>query len=337
MIRILVDAMGGDNAPSCNVQGALLALEESKEIEIVLVGQEEVILKELEGKTYDKERLTIVNATEVIETGEEPALSIRKKKDSSIVVAMKMLKAKDADAMVSCGSTGALLVGGQLVAGRIKGVRRGALAVLMPTMKGFSLLIDCGANVDARVENLTQFAVMGSIYMEKVVGIKNPTVGLVNIGVEEEKGNALCREAYPILQSMKNINFIGNAEARDLPYGVADVYVTEAFAGNIVLKLYEGSAKALVLQMKNALMETFRGKIGGLLIKPTMKKLMKRLDASEYGGAPILGLSGLIVKAHGNSTEKQMKNAILQCIDFKKNNVNAEIEAAIGEMANEEA
>ena len=337
MIRIAVDAMGGDNAPSCNVQGALLALEENNEIEVVLVGQEEAILKELEGKTYDTSRLSIVNATEVIETGEEPALSIRRKKDSSIVVALKMVKAKEVDAFVSCGSTGALLVGGQVVAGRVKGVRRGALAVLMPTMKGFSLLIDCGANVDARTENLQQFAVMGSIYMEKVMGIKNPTVGLVNIGVEDEKGNALCRETYPILKNMKNINFIGNAEARDLPYGIADVYVTEAFAGNIVLKLYEGTAKALIKQMKAALMETFRGKIGGLLIKPTMKKMMKRLDASEYGGAPILGLTGLIVKAHGNSTKKQMKTAILQCIDFKKNDVNTEIAAAIGAMANEEA
>jgi len=329
MIKIAVDAMGGDNAPDCNIYGALDALKENQEIQILLVGQEEKIQERLQKETYDSSRLSVLNATEVIETGEEPVLAIQKKKDSSLVVGMKLLKDQTADAFVSCGSTGAILVGGQVLSGRLKGVKRSPLAVVMPTLKGKSLLVDCGANVDAKPENLIQFAIMGTIYAKYVMGIPNPTVGLVNIGVEEEKGNALCREVYPMLKACPAINFIGNAEARDLPFGVCDVYVTEAFAGNIVLKMYEGTAKALLKEIKTSLKSNVLGMMGGLLIKPSLKGLMKKFDSSEDGGAPMLGLNGLVVKAHGNSTALQMKNAILQCVAYHEQNLSGKIQEAL--------
>ena len=225
MIRIAVDAMGGDNAPECNVKGAVLALGESKEIEVILVGREKEILPLLEGENYDHERLSVINAEQIIETGEPPAKAIREKKDSSICLGMRLLKEGNADAFVSCGSTGAVLVGGQLIAGRLPGIRRPALAVLMPTAKGATLLIDCGANVDAKPENLVQFAHMGSLYMKYIMHVDKPTVGLANIGTEEEKGNALTRETYPLLKNEPGINFFGNAEVRDIPGGICDVAV----------------------------------------------------------------------------------------------------------------
>ena len=325
MIRIAIDAMGGDNAPVCNVKGAVLALNESKEIEVILVGREKEILPHLQGESYDQGRLRVMNAEEVIETGEPPAKAIRTKKDSSICVGMRLLKDGAADAFVSCGSTGAVLVGGQLIAGRLPGIRRPALAVLMPTAKGTTLLIDCGANVDAKPENLVQFAHMGSLYMKYIMHVENPSVGLVNIGTEEEKGNALTRETYPLLKAEPGIHFFGNAEVRDIPAGICDVAVCEAFTGNVITKMYEGVAKALFSEIKKAMMSSTRGKIGGLLVKPSLKKLLKTYDASEYGGAPLLGLSGLVVKAHGNSEAKQVKNAILQCIDFSKNDLSLKI------------
>ena len=218
--RVALDAMGGDNAPREMVKGAVEAVQKRKDIKVLLTGKEDVIRKELSAYTYPK--------------------------DSSIVVAMKMVKKGEADAFVSAGSSGAVLVGGQVLVGRIKGVERPPLAPLIPTLKGVSLLIDCGANVDARPSHLVQFAKMGSIYMESVMGKKNPTVGIVNIGAEEEKGNALVKETFPLLKECPDINFIGSVEARDIPYGAADVIVCEAFAGNIILKLYEGVAGALL-------------------------------------------------------------------------------------------
>ena len=329
MIRIIIDAMGGDNAPRSNVEGAVLALQESSEIEIILTGREREITPFLSGKEYDKARLTIVNAEEVIETGEPPAAAIRQKRDSSIVVGMRMLKEGSADAFVSCGSTGAVLVGGQLIAGRLPGVRRPALAVVMPTQKGPTLLIDCGANVDAKPENLVQFAHMGALCMKYILKGDNPSVGLVNIGTEEEKGNALTRETYPLLKNEPGLRFIGNAEVRDLPAGVCDVAVCEAFTGNVITKMYEGVAKSLFSEIKGAMMSTTRGKLGGLLVKPSLKKLLKTFDGSEFGGAPLLGLSGLVVKAHGNSEAVQVKNAVLQCIGFKKNDLSDKIVSAL--------
>ena len=238
LTRVAVDAMGGDNAPLEIVKGAVEAVNESNKIKVYLTGKKELIESELSKYTYDKERIEVVNATEVIETAEPPVMAIRKKKDSSIVVALNMVKEGTCDAFVSAGSSGAVLVGGQLIVGRIKGIERPPLAPLIPTEKGCSLLIDCGANVDARPSHLVQFAKMGSVYMESVMGVKNPRVAIVNIGAEEEKGNALVKETFPLLKNTPEINFIGSIEARDIPTGYADVIVCEAFAGNIILKLY---------------------------------------------------------------------------------------------------
>lgn len=318
---IALDCMGGDNAPGEIVKGAVLAANENKDMLIKLVGREDDIKKELE-KYPSSDKLEIVDAKEVIETGEPPVAAIRKKKDSSLVKCMYMVKKGEADAMVSAGSTGANLVGGHVIIGRIKGVERPPLAPLIPTKTGFSLLIDCGANVDARPSHLLQFAKMGSVYMENVAGVKNPKVALVNIGAEEEKGNALVKETYPLLKEMEGINFIGNIEARDIPNGDADVIVCDAFVGNVILKLYEGVASVLIDKIKGSMMNSIKTKIGALLIKKDLKKTLKGFSLEEHGGAPLLGLNGLLVKTHGSSKAIEIKNSILQCITFNELDIN---------------
>lgn len=328
-IRVAVDAMGGDNAPSEIVKGAVAAVKSRKDIQVVLVGIQEAIECELKKCSYSGNRIQIVPASQVIETAEPPVTAIRSKKDSSIVVGMNMVKRGEVDAFVSAGSSGAILVGGQVIVGRIKGIERPPLAPLIPTEKGVTLLVDCGANVDARSSHLVQFARMGSIYMENVVGVKNPRVGIVNIGAEEEKGNALVKETFPLLKACEDINFIGSVEARDIPAGVCDVVVCEAFAGNVILKLYEGVASTLVRQIKKGLMGSFRGKIGAVLIKSTLRKILKSFDATEHGGAPLLGLKGLVVKAHGNSNAAEIKNSIIQCVQFKEQKINEKIKERI--------
>lgn len=328
-VRVALDAMGGDNAPAEVVKGAVEAINEKNTIQVLLVGREDVIQKELTKYTYDKERIQIVNADEVITNDEAPVMAIRKKKNSSIVVGLSQVKNGEADAFVSAGSTGAVLVGGQLLAGKIKGVERAPLAPLIPTVNGVSLLIDCGANVDARASHLLQFAKMGSIYMENVVGVKHPRVAIVNIGAEEEKGNMLVKEAYPMLKNCNDINFIGSIEARNIPYGEADVIVCEAFVGNVILKLYEGLSAALVSEIKKGLKSTTKSKIGAALALPALKNTLKQFDASEYGGAPLLGLNGLVVKTHGSSTYKEIKNSIIQCSLFKEQNINEKIKENI--------
>lgn len=325
MIKIAVDAMGGDNAPSEIVKGAVEAVSERPDITVCLTGQEDIIKKELEKYTYKKEQIEIVPASEVIETGEPPVNAIRKKKDSSIVVGMNLVKRGEADGFVSAGSSGAILVGGQVIVGRIKGVERPPLAPLIPTEKGFSLLIDCGANVDARPSHLVQFAQMGSIYMEHVMGVKRPRVAIVNIGAEEEKGNALVKETFPLLRECPGINFIGSIEAREIPHGGADVIVCEAFVGNVILKLYEGVGATMISMIKKGMMSSLRSKIGALLIKPALKSTLKSFDASQYGGAPLLGLKGLVVKTHGSSKANEVKNSIIQCIAFKEQAISEKI------------
>ncbi len=329
LVRVAVDAMGGDNAPRETVKGAVDALKANSELFIVLVGDEGAVKKELEGTDYPKERLEIRHTTEIIEMAEPPVAAIRTKKDSSMVVGMKMVHDKECDAFVTCGSTGATLVGGQLIVGRIKGIERPPLAPVMPTAKGPVLLIDCGANVDARSSQLVQFAQMGSIYMEKIMGISNPRVALLNIGTEEEKGNALTKETYPLLKELEGINFVGNIEAREVPAGAADVVVCDAFAGNVILKMYEGVAKVLLSEIKGALMSSLRAEIGALLIKPALKTTLKKFDAKTYGGAPLLGLGGLVVKSHGSAVAIEVQHAIEQCIDYKKKKINEEF---IGRM-----
>ena len=324
-VNVALDAMGGDYAPVETVKGAVEAINENNSVKVFLLGDEAKIKEELSKYSYDDNRVEIVATTEVIEMAEPPVNAIRKKKDSSIVRGMGMVKAGDCDAFVSAGSTGAVLVGGQVLVGRMKGVERPPLAPLLPTAKGPVLLIDCGANVDAKPSNLLQFAKMGSVYMEYVVGIKNPKVGIVNIGAEEEKGNALVKETFPLLKNCPEINFVGSVEARDIPAGEVDVAVCEAFTGNMILKTYEGVGATLISAIKEGMMSTTRSKIGALLAKPALKKTLKKFDVEQYGGAPLLGLKGLVVKTHGNSKAIEIKNSIIQCISFKEQNINDRI------------
>lgn len=321
-VNVVVDAMGGDYAPYETVKGAVEAVNEKDNLIVTLVGQEKAIREELAKYEFASDRIDVVHAEDVITNDEAPVLAIRRKKESSIVVGLNLLKAQKADAFVSAGSTGAVLVGAQLIAGRIKGVERPPLAPLIPTAKGVSLLVDCGANVDARSSHLVQFAKMGSLYMEKVIGIENPRVAIVNIGAEEEKGNMLVKETYPLLKNCNDINFIGSIEARDIPAGEADVIVCEAFVGNVILKLYEGLGSTLISMIKEGLMSTTVSKVGAALAKPALKKTLKKFDVTEYGGAPMLGLNALVVKSHGNSKSIEIKNSILQCITFQEMNIN---------------
>ncbi len=329
MVNVAVDAMGGDNAPMEIVKGAVEAINEDKRVKVFLVGREPAIYEELKKYEYDPSQVEIVHAEEVIEMSEPPVMAIRKKKDSSIVKSMYMVKDGTCDALVSAGSTGAVLVGGQVIVGRIKGVERPPLAPLIPTTNGVSLLIDCGANVDARPSHLVQFAKMGSVYMESVMGVKNPRVGIVNIGAEEEKGNALVKETFPLLKNCPEIHFIGSVEARDIPAGVADVIVCEAFVGNVILKMYEGVGASLIKKVKEGMMTSLRSKIGALLVKPALKTTLKSFDTEQYGGAPLLGLNGLVVKTHGSSKAIEIKNSILQCIAFKEQKINEKIKEKI--------
>ncbi len=325
IVRVAVDAMGGDNAPFVTVKGAVDATKESDSLKVFLVGQKDKVESELSKYKYDASKIEVVDATEVIDMAEPPVMAIRKKKDSSIVKAMYMVNHGEADAYVSAGSTGATLVGGQVIVGRLKGVDRAPLAPLIPTEKGNSLLIDCGANVDARANHLVQFAKMGTVYMENIMGIKNPTVAIVNIGAEEEKGNALVKETFPLLKNCPDINFIGSIEARDIPAGYADIIVCEAFTGNVILKMYEGVAKSMMHVIKGSLMSSLKTKIGALLIKDDLKKSLGNYSMDKYGGAPMLGLKGLVVKTHGSAKAIEVKNSILQCVTIGEQDINRKI------------
>lgn len=326
---VVLDAMGGDHAPGEMVKGAIDAVNMRDDIKVILVGQEDVIKEEIGKYQYPEDKIGIVHAEEVIETAEPPVNAIRKKKNSSIVVGMNMVKNKEADAFVSAGSSGAILVGGQVIVGRIRGIERPPLAPIIPTESGVSLLIDCGANVDARPSHLVQFAKMGSIYMEHVVGIKNPRVAIVNIGAEEDKGNALVKETFPLLKACTDINFVGSIEAREIPHGGADVIVCEAFVGNVILKLYEGLSSTLISLVKQGMMSSVTSKIGAAMALPALKKTLKEFDASKYGGAPLLGLNGLVVKTHGSAKAMEVTNSIIQCVTFKNEDINGKIKKNI--------
>ena len=328
-IFIAVDVMGGDNAPKEIIKGAISALADER-ANILLVGKEDVIKNELSVyQPYPSERVKIVDGPEVIGNDEQPTLAIRNKKDSSIVKGLNLLKEGQAQAFVSAGATGALLTGATLLVGRIRGVMRPALGTLLPNEKGFSFLIDCGANVDAKPNYLLQFAKMGSIYMENIMKIDKPRVGLINIGAEREKGNTLTKEAYSLLES-SDINFIGNVEARDLPFKAADVIVCDAFTGNILLKYTEGFAKAMLGMIKKELMSSVTSKIGAMLAKGSFNNIKKSFDYGEVGGAPFLGLKALIVKAHGSSDAKAIRSAITRCTEFVENGIVEKISESIG-------
>lgn len=323
--RVVLDAMGGDNSPGAMVSGAVNAVREKDNLFVYIVGPEDRIRAELEKQDYPKERIEVVHASDEITCHDAPVQAIRGKKDSSMVVGLKMVREGKADGFVSAGNSGAVLVGGQVLVGKMKGIERAPLAPIVPTLKGVSLLVDCGANVDAKPSNLLQFAQMGSIYMEHALQIERPTVGIVNIGAEEEKGNALVKEVFPLLKACKNINFIGSVEARDFIYGAADVVVTEAFVGNVLLKTFEGVASGLFKQIKSSITATPISTLGAAMIKPQLKNIVKTFDATEYGGAPLLGLNGLVVKIHGNATHKEVKNALFQVETFRAQNINEKI------------
>ncbi len=326
-IIVALDAMGGDYAPAEPVKGAIEAIKELN-VDIKLVGREEEIKAELAKYQYDQERITIVHAEEVIGTDEVPTMAIRRKKNSSLVVALNMVKNGEADAIVSAGSTGALLTGALFIVGRLAGVERPALGTCLPNKKGFSFLLDSGANVDCKPQYLEQFAKMGSVYMENIFEIKNPEVALVNIGAEKEKGNALTKETYEILEKTEGINFIGNIEPRNIPFGEADVIVCDGFVGNTILKLSEGTAKTMMDVLKE---EITKGayKFAAAMLKTPFKAVKKRFDSDEIGGAPFIGLKSLVVKAHGSSNAKAFKNAVRQCVVFTEQDIIGKIKDKI--------
>lgn len=329
-MKIMVDGMGGDNAPLDIVKGTVDAVNEYG-IEAIILGPEDIIEEELKKYDYLKTSIEIMHASDIITNEDDPAIAIRRKKDSTIVVGMNALKDAKADAFVSAGSTGALLAGGLFIVKRIKGIKRAAITSAYPNLNGVSLLVDAGANVDTKADYLNQFALMGSIYMEQVMKVDNPKVALVNIGSEVEKGNSLTKETYELLVKNEHINFTGNIEARDIPMGKADVLVADGFVGNVVLKLTEGVAMSLMLQLKEVMNANTRSKIGGFLLKPAMKEFAKELDYREYGGAPLLGTQKPIIKAHGSSDAYAFKNAIRQAINFVENDVISIIEREMQE------
>ncbi|ADL07814.1 phosphate acyltransferase PlsX [Thermosediminibacter oceani] len=330
-MKIIVDAMGGDNAPKEVVLGALEAVK-NLAVDVVLVGNEEKIRYYM---ATPVPKIEVVNAAEVIGNDEPPVAAIRTKKDASIPKGLKLLKEGRGNAMVSAGSTGALMAGGLFILGRFEGVDRPAIATLVPTRKKPTLLLDIGANSDSKPRNLVQFAVMGSVYSREILGVENPRVGLLNIGVEEEKGNSAVKTAYGLLRELKDINFGGNVEARDFFDGHFDVVVCDGFVGNIFLKTVEGFGSFLLDLLKTEVKGKFTYSLGALLIKPALKAVKARMDYSEYGGAMFLGLDGILIKCHGSSDRKAIFNGIKLAKQFAESNVHLKLKKALLDIEGE--
>lgn len=330
-MKIAVDAFGGDNAPRAVIEGCVAALNTYKDITIALCGDEESIKKELSSLTYDSSRVEIHHAPEVIGCDEQPTFAIRRKKNSSLVRAMELARDKEAECVVSAGSTGAVLAGATFIVRRIDGVKRPALGVVFPAEKGCVMVMDCGANVDCKPSYLMQFAVMASAYMKDVMVADNPRIGLLNNGAEAEKGNELTKAAYKLLETAP-INFAGNCEARDILTGEFDAVICDGFAGNVVLKHTEGMASTLISMLKAELMADTRSKIGALLSKPAFRRFKKVMDYTEYGGAPLLGIDGGVIKAHGSSNAKAFTAAIGQARRLALCGINESIRSAIGQL-----
>lgn len=327
---IAVDVFGGDNAPTAMLEGCALALAKNGDIELMLCGDEKIINDYFLDKPNLSNRITVRNAPGIIRNDEHPTEAIKHKKDSSLVSALMAVADGEAEAFVSAGSTGAVLSGATLLVRRIKGVKRPGLAPLMPAANGGCvLLIDCGANVDSKPQYLHQFAIMGTAYMKNIMGVKNPRIGLLNNGAEEGKGNELVKQVYPMLKEDVSINFVGNCEARDAFSGGYDVIVTDGFAGNVLLKNTEGVAQMVVGMLKESLGMNLRTKLGAALAMPALKRLKKQMDYTEYGGAPLLGINGGIIKAHGSSNGKAFASALKQADDYIKCGVTAAIQSAL--------
>lgn len=328
-LKIAVDLMGGDSGIPVNLKGAIMALEEHKDIELVLIGKSEEANNELKKYKYDIDRVSVLNSTEIITNNEEPAMAIRKKKDSSIVLGMNAVKNKEVAAFVSSGNTGALLSGGILIVKRIKGIERPAIGFIYPKKEGTGFLLDAGANSECKPKYLQQFGIMGSVYSESILGNKNPKVGLINIGTEKEKGSELYKESHQIMEDTDSLNFIGNVEARDIFETDADVLVCDGFTGNIILKTLEGTTSFMFSLVKKSLMSSLKTKIGALFIKNDLTELGKSLSYNDYGGAALLGIKGAVIKAHGSSDAETIKNAIGQARSFVISRVAEKIEAEL--------
>lgn len=335
-MNIMIDGMGGDHAPEEIVKGAVQAAKEISGT-VSIIGQEERINECLQALNWNGDNIEVVNATEVISNNESPAMAVRKKKDSSISKGMRMLKEGEVDAFISGGSTGALLSAGLLILGRIRGIKRPAIAAFFPKigMNDTSLILDCGANAESRPEYLLQYGIMGSIFVEKVKGIENPEVMLLNVGAEEEKGDPLHKESFELLRNA-DINFKGNCEGRDVPFGCCDVVVTDGFSGNVFLKSSEGVALAVMKRIKQKMTEGLVAKAGALLSYNKLKEIKKEFDYSEEGGAPILGLKGPVLKIHGSSKSNAVYNAILKAVPYVEQDVTALIANAITEKSSGE-
>lgn len=330
-MRIVIDGMGGDNAPKSNVEGVVNAIKEYA-VDLIITGDKDMLEKEFSNYEFDRSKLEIVHTTEIIENEDKPVKAIRSKKDSSMVVALKLVKENKADAVVSAGNTGALLAGGLFVVGRVKGIDRPCLCPAIPNVKGgMTLISDGGANADCKPRNLVEFAGMSNIYAKKVLGIESPRVALANVGLEEGKGNDLVKKSYDELKKL-DLNFIGNMEARELINSYADIVVCDGFTGNILLKSAEGIAMSVLGLLKQTFLASTKGKIGAMLLKDDLRSLKSMMDYSEYGGAPLLGVNGGVIKAHGSSDGKAIKNAINQAIKFSKGNVVEDIAKFIKEV-----